>query len=179
MTARVIRSVLWAALLAAAAGAQAQQPQTAIVPDSITVGDVFHAAIRLTLPGNARLVAPDSLMPVEDLENAGRREIRRDTTTQQTTLIYPLTAWRPGSYELPPITVQIVSDGAASTIDVSLPSFTVRSVLPPDTAGIEPKPAKDVLGANRVWWPILLALAIALLVGIDDQSALHLSADAA
>src|SRR5690606_34481049 len=35
---------------------------------------------------------------------------------------------------------------------------------PADTAGIEPKPAKDVWGASRIWWPLLLAAAIALLL---------------
>lgn len=162
----VHRVVIPAALLLCAGVAHAQQPQAVVVPDSITVGDVFHAAIRVTVPPGARLIAPDSLDLGEDLETAGRREIRRDTTTNLTTIVYPVTAWRPGTYELPRMTLQVVSDGAASTLDVALPSFTVSSVLPPDTAGIEPKPAKDVLGANRVWWPILLALLIALLIAV-------------
>jgi hypothetical protein len=145
---------------------QAQRVQAAVVPDSITVGDVFHAAIRIDLPAGARVVAPDSLVLGDDLESAGRREVRVDTTTAgpRATLLYPLTAWRPGAYELADVTLEVVVDGGSNRVTAALPSFTVRSVLPPDTAGIEPKPAKDVLGANRVWWPILLALLIAALI---------------
>jgi hypothetical protein len=148
--------------------AHAQRPQVAIVPDSITVGDVFHAAIRIDLPEGARLVAPDSLQLPADLESAGRREVRFDTAAaaRRTTLLYPLTAWRPGTYELPVIALRIVQDGTETPLDAVLPPITVTSVLPPDTAGIEPKPAKDVLGANRLWWPILLALLAALLLAV-------------
>jgi hypothetical protein len=150
--------VLWTA------AAHAQRPQAVIVPDTITVGDVFHAAIRVDLPQGARLVVPDSLVPGEDLESAGRREIRFDTVGHHATVVYPLTAWRPGDYQLPEVTLQVVSDGAVTDLTAALPGFTVRSVLPPDTAGVEPRPAKDVLGANRLWWPILLALIVAAVI---------------
>jgi hypothetical protein len=152
-------------LLGAAHGA-AQQPRAAVVPESITVGDVFHAAVRIDLPEGARLAAPDSLDLVEDVEQAGRREVRIDTAggARQATVLYPLAAWRPGSYALPPVTLRLTDARRDTTLRVPLPAFDVSSVLPADTAGIEPKPAKDVLGANRLWWPILLALLIAALI---------------
>lgn len=146
---------------------EAQQPRAAVVPQTITVGDVFHAAVRVDLPGGMRVVAPDSLVVVDDVENAGRREVRMDTAGgggRSAMLMYPLAAWRPGSYELQPVTLRLI-DGARDTeVNVRLPAFEVTSVLPADTAGIDAKPAKDVLGANRLWWPILLALLIAALV---------------
>lgn len=153
-------------LVLCAGGAAAQQPRAAVVPESITVGDVFHAAVRVELPEGSRLVAPDSLVLVDDVEPAGRREVRFDTAggMRQATLLYPLAAWRPGTYELSPVTVRITSAQRDTTMRVPLPAFEVTSVLPADTAGIEAKPAKDVLGANRLWWPILLALLIAALV---------------
>lgn len=146
--------------------AAAQQPRAAVVPESITVGDVFHAAVRIDLPEGVSLAAPDSLVVGEDLENAGPREVRIDTAggTRTATVLYPLAAWRPGSYELPDVTLRLTNDGSDTTFDVALPSFDVRSVLPADTAGVEPKPAKDVLGANRIWWPLLLALLILALI---------------
>jgi hypothetical protein len=160
-----------ALLCAAGVHAQRPVPQAAVVPEAITVGDVFHAAIRLDLPAGVQLAAPDSLVLPEDVEHAGRRELRFDTaaaadagTARRVTVVYPLTAWRPGSYELPPVTLRLDGDGAASTLTVQLPSFEVRSVLPADTAGIEPQPARDVLGPSRLWWPILLALLLAALV---------------
>ena len=155
-------------LLLSTTGAFAQQPRAAVVPEAITVGDVFHAAVRLDLSEDARVAAPDSLDLVDEVEHAGRREVRIDTAggVRRATITYPLAAWRPGTYELPPIPIRIVDAQRDTTLRVPLPAFEVSSVLPADTAGIEPKPAKDVLGANRLWWPILLALLIAALIAV-------------
>jgi hypothetical protein len=167
MSARWSGAALACVLLAlCGSGLLAQQPQTAIVPESITVGDVFRAAIRFELPPGVQAGAPDSIALSPDLELAGRREARIDTAGggQRITIVYPLTAWRPGSYELPPLTLRFVTDGMERTVVVAFPAFSVRSVLPADTAGIEARPAKDVLGASRLWWPILLALLVAAAV---------------
>jgi hypothetical protein len=150
---------------AAAGGVHAQRPQVAVLPEAITVGDVFHLAIRLELPADAALLAPDSLALPDDLEQAGRRSLRVDSAAgaRRVTLAYPLTAWRPGSYALDAVTLGVVTGGGQVDVTAQVPAFEVRSVLPADTAGIEPQPAKDVLGANRLWWPILLALLLAAL----------------
>jgi hypothetical protein len=160
------------AMLAAAwpcgSPAAAQRVQTAVVPEAITVGDVFRAAIRIDLEDGAQVIAPDSLELPADLEQAGRPDVRADTAaadgSRTFTLVYPLTAWRPGSYTLPAVAVQVVGGDAPRTLAAELPAFEVRSVLPADTAGIEPQPAKDVLGASRLWWPLLLALLVAIAV---------------
>jgi hypothetical protein len=158
-------AIVGALLLAAAGGVHAQRPQAAVLPQTITVGDVFHVAIRVDLPPGATIAAADSLELPVDLEQAGRRSARVDSVAgmRRVTLLYPLTAWRPGSYTLPDVTIGVVADAARTEVVTEVPSFDVRSVLPADTAGIEPQPAKDVLGANRLWWPILLGL---LLVGL-------------
>jgi hypothetical protein len=158
-------AIAGALLLAAAGGVHAQRPQAAVLPQTITVGDVFHVAIRVDLPPGATIAAADSLELPVDLEQAGRRSARVDSVAgvRRVTLLYPLTAWRPGSYTLPDVTIGVVADAARTEVVTEVPSFDVRSVLPADTAGIEPQPAKDVLGANRLWWPILLGL---LLVGL-------------
>jgi hypothetical protein len=163
----LLRACAWLApaLLLAVAPVHAQRVQSAVVPDGITVGDVFRAAIRVELDDDVQVVAPDSLSLGADLESAGRREVRIDTAggVRRVTFVYPLAAWRPGSYTLPDATLQVVRDGSVESLVARLPAFEVRSVLPADTAGIQPQPAKDVLGANRVWWPLLLGLALLLL----------------
>lgn len=166
ITVFVCGAVVTAALVPAPACAQ--RAQAAVVPGTITVGDVFHAAIRVDLPEGARLIAPDSLALPRDVEPAGRREVRLDTAAagRQATILFPLAAWRPGTYELPDVTLRVLRDGSQTELTVALPSFTVESVLPADTTGVEPRAAKDVLGGNRVWWPILLALLIALAVAV-------------
>jgi hypothetical protein len=159
------RALLLSALLlpCGVTGVAAQRPQAAVVPEAITVGEVFHAAIRVDVPPGTVVVAPDSLQLPADLELAGRRELRTDTVagTPRLTVLYPLTAWRPGRYDLPAVGLRVRSGGGESEVSVQLPSFTVRSVLPADTAGVEARPAKDVFGASRVWWPLLLGLLLA------------------
>lgn len=146
---------------------RAQRPQAALTPADITVGDVFHAAIRVETPGTTTVIVPESLTLGPDLELAGLREIRIDTAAgvPRTTVIYPLTAWRPGTYALEDLILRLVSDDGERVVTVQLPEFVVRSVLPADTAGIEPQAAKDVLGANRLWWPIVLGIVLVALLG--------------
>ena len=166
---------------AAGQGGSPYRVNSAVVPRTITVGDVFQAAIRIELPGGTAVAFADSLALPADVETAGRRVIQVDTTAEGRiafTAAYPLTAWRPGDVTLPATRVvvrpppgdrpQQQTTQRDDTISVTFPAFDIESVLPGDTTGIEPKPAKDVLGANRVWWPFLVAGAVllALLVSL-------------
>lgn len=172
MTSRRRAKPLAAALLIAAApsgAVRAQEPppvraSAAVVPQTITVGDIFQAAIRVATPPGTEVVFPDSLVLPPDVESAGRREIRVDTVQgePQVTAIYPLTGWRPGDVPLAPAAVTVRDTTGTQEVQVEFPAFALASVLPADTAGIQPKPAKDVLGADRVWWPILLAAGLLL-----------------
>jgi hypothetical protein len=139
-------------------------PTTAVLPESITVGDVFHAAIRVQAPGDRRVFFPDTLAVPPEVESAGRRQIRVDTTSTGIThtAVYPLTAWRPDTVELAPAEIRVASASGEEVLTATFPQVRIRSVLPADTAGIEPQPAKDVLGPNRLWWPLLLLLALLL-----------------
>src|SRR5690606_25617964 len=129
---------LAAGLALAGAPAAGQQVSTAVVPETITVGDVFHAAVRVDLPPGAEPLFPDTLaVPVGDVEAAGRVRVQLDSTAagRALTAIYPLTAWRAGSeLELPDLALVVRSgDGTTSTVTASFPAFTLRSVLPADT----------------------------------------------
>ena len=157
----------WLLLLLAASPLPAQEVRTAVVPEAITVGDVFHAVIRVDGAGERGVRFPDSLALPADLEMAGRRTIRRDTVGGQPrlTAVYPLAAWRPGQHTIPPAEVRIAEPGTVRAASAAFPVVVIRSVLPADTAGVQPKPAKDVLGGNRLWWPILLLALLLLLLG--------------
>lgn len=154
--------------LALAAPAAAQragvETQAAIVPDSLTVGTVVHAAIRVRAPAGVRIEFPDTLGMAADAENAGVPTMSRDSSngTITVTAAYPVTSWRPGRLQLPPATVRLVSDAGVDSVEVRFQEIDVVSVLPPDTAGIQPRPARDVMGGVRVWWPLLVALLVAL-----------------
>lgn len=146
------------------AGAQNVTARAAIVPDSITVGAMAHAAVRVEVPAGVRVEFPDSLLLPPDGEGAGLPDVRSDSTATGTALTaaYPITAWRPGTLRIEPVAVRLITESGVDTLMVGFPEVTVVSVLPADTAGIEPKPVRDVLGAERVWWPLLVALLVAL-----------------
>jgi hypothetical protein len=77
----------------------------------------------------------------------------------------PLVAWRADSLPLPPATVKLAvtrADGSSLAVGYGLALPAVRSVLPADTAGLRPKPAKDVLDDERAVSYTLLIAAIAL-----------------
>jgi hypothetical protein len=137
-------------------------PQTAVLPRSITVGDVIHAAIRITVAPGTSVVFPDTLAVPADVEAAGRRIVRVDTAGGAVvhTAAWPLAVWRPDSVRLPPAEVRVSGPAGEEVVTASFPRFALESVLPADTTGIQPRPAKDVLGANRLWWPWLLLLAL-------------------
>ncbi|HEX6589491.1 MAG TPA: DUF4381 family protein [Longimicrobiales bacterium] len=151
--------------------ASAQQIRAAISPDTITVGDVAQVGVRITAPREASVSLPDSLPISGELENAGRPDVQVTENadgSRTLTAVYPITAWRPGVDTLPAFEVR-VDVGGRVVLDTVRLTLTVASVLPADTAGIEARPPRDVLGRNRVWWlwalaALLLALAIALLV---------------
>jgi hypothetical protein len=163
MTGRAVPLVL---LLLVPVALGAQQVRTAIVPQDITVGDVFHIVLQVVPAPEGGVAFPDSIVLPPDLEPAGRRELRQDTITQGVRLsaVYPVTGWRPGTHELSPVRLRLGAGASERVATAALPAVLIRSVLPADTAGVQPKPARDVLGANRLWWPWLLLVMTALLV---------------
>jgi hypothetical protein len=143
----------------------AQDVRAALGADTIQVGDVVPVAIRIDMPRDRRVAWPDTLPLADpDLENASRVRTRVDTLDDgrlRRTAIYAVTPWRTGDLVLPDVPIQVVGgDEGVTTTSASLPTLSVSSVLPEDTVGIEPKPAKDVIGPNWAWWPILLLLLL-------------------
>jgi hypothetical protein len=151
----------------AATGLHAQTVQVGLSPRTIHVGDVFNASLQVTLPAGTLLFVPDTLDVTGDVENAARKRVHVDTLQSGNLhylITYPLTAWRPGTDTLPPIVATLRSASGETTLNVRMPIVTVESVLPADTANIEPKPPRDVWGANRLWWPFVVAALLALLL---------------
>ncbi len=151
------------ALLALPEGGYAQRVGAVVSPDSVLVGDVFRAAIRVELPPGHRAIFPDTIPVPEDVEQAGRREEfveERDDGSRRLTVVYPMSAWRPGPVELPAVPVRLEGPDGERTLEAQVPGLVVHSVLPPDSAELDPRGLKDVLGASRTWWPLLLALLL-------------------
>jgi hypothetical protein len=143
--------------------AEAQQARTGLTRKTIQVGDRFGVAVEFEVPAGGELLIPDTLDVSGDVENAARKRVQIDTTQSGSLhylVTYPITVWRPGTDTLPPITATIRANGTERSLRVDLPVVIVTSVLPADTSNLEPKPPRDVWGANRLWWPIILAAAL-------------------
>jgi hypothetical protein len=147
----------------------AQTPRSAVLADSIHVGDVVPVAIRVTVGPGERVILPPMLdLGSDDLENAGRVRETVDTLSDgalQVTGVYAITPWRPGTAELPDIVLQVhAADGQLRTLSAALPPMEVLSVLPLDAEALDPMPARGVLGPSYVWWTfVLLILGLLLL----------------
>jgi hypothetical protein len=129
------------------------------------------AGLTISAPARAQEVraalVPDTLPLSGGMENAARLRTREDSVdgAARVTAIYFIAPWRPGAAVLPKLDGRVVDPGGgARTFSVALPTLAVRSVLPADTAGVKPKPPRDVLGPDRLWWPPLLVIAGVLLV---------------
>src|SRR5688572_19741614 len=162
-----MRSALVAAtfLLTGLTAASAQQ--AALTRDSVRVGDPFGVAVQFDVPAGGELLIPDTIDVFGDLENSAAKRVRIDTLAGgalRYLITYPLSAWKPGEHTLPHITAIVRVNQDDQTFDVTLPTVTVISVLPADTTNIEAKPPRDVWGASRLWWPIILALLAALAI---------------
>lgn len=156
------------AAVALPAGARAQTVATAVMPDTVTVGDIFHVAVRITLPPGYEAALPDTLPVSGKVQNAGRRQIVVDTVggRRRVAAVYALAAWRPGPQALPALTIPLIgSAGDTTAVHATLRPLDVASVLPADTAGIKPRPPKGVVGGFGFPWLMVLAgvLAAALL----------------
>ena len=147
---------------------QAPAPVAALNPDTAFVGDHVNVAVRVDAPRDSRLLIPDTLAISGNFENAARARIRTDTLEDGSlrfTAYYTIVGWRPGETAvLPPIEAVLRTPSGDQSLTIQPPALTIASVLPADTAGIEPKPLKDVLGPTRVWWLAALAVLAALIV---------------
>ncbi|HEX5724135.1 MAG TPA: DUF4381 family protein [Longimicrobiaceae bacterium] len=138
-------------------------------PDTVTVGDRMRAVVALRLPPGTRVegkVAPD---PRGRVQGVGPVRVtppdRRDPAHR---LEATLVGWVADT--LPPARIDVTvryADGQVRYLAVRLDLPRVRSVLPADTAGLQPRPAKDVLGPGQDWRLLaLLALAALLLIAL-------------
>lgn len=147
----------------------AQDVEAALGTDTARVGDVVPVAVRVTVEPGERVVWPDTLpLAGSTLENAARVREQVDTMADgrlARTGVYAVTPWRVGELELPDLEVGVVGAGeTARSRRANLPSLRVASVLPADTTGLEPRPARSVLGANWDWRMILLIGLLVVLV---------------
>ncbi len=149
------------------------QAGSSVSRDSVTVGDVLQLVVRVRAPRGATVnfpLAVDTLGAVQSLEPPTVRDGSDTLDATDRVATYRLAAWDVGmqAIRLGPVLVQ--TDDDERSVQLTLPSVFVRSVLPADSALRIPKPARPLLPVRAPipwWWWLLAALAvIAIGVGI-------------
>jgi hypothetical protein len=139
---------------------------TGTVPDTVTVGDRFRAVLRLQLPPGARATFP-ALSTTDTLQQVDTVRVLADSTGSATA-VYSLVAWVAGITPAASVPVEVaLADGRRPVYRIPLRLPFVRSVLPADTVGLEPKPPKGLVPIPlvREWWRLLL-LGLVLLAAL-------------
>jgi hypothetical protein len=166
-----------ALLLLGASPAHAQAPGSpatvrvavGVHPASVTGGDPFEVAVRVTVGEGARVLFPDvgggdALQALDPVRAAAPSEAGEHTA------VYGLVAWRPGALPETTVSVGVVFGADTARYRVRLPLPEVESVLPAGDTVPPPRPAKAVLPleqatpASWLWLLLLLALLAALAV---------------
>jgi len=155
-----------AAIPAAAQGSPADAVHAPVFsvgvsPDTVTVGDRFRLMLRVEAPPGTRVELPARLDSLPALHPVGPPRARSGAARGDFAAAYPMVAWRPGA--LPPLYAPVrvtLADGRAATARVPLRLPFVRSVLPADSAKVEPRGPHDVIGPD---WDRRLMLVLVLL----------------
>jgi hypothetical protein len=172
--ARLLTGLLLLTAAAAPVAAQARAGATVEVssgvePAEVTVGDPFRAAIRVTAPAGVAVEFPPQLDLTDAYELLESMHVVMEVTGEGDLAVYTLVAWQTGPPAEPIVPVRLfLPDGVEQVLRVTLPMPTVRSVLPADTAGIEPRGAKSIIPQDRQfpYWILLALLALLLLAAI-------------
>lgn len=137
-----------------------------VTPDTVRVGDPFVVSVRVRAPQGASVefpAAPDSGGPVEPLDPV-QIVTSADSNAVDQTATYRLAAWRVGTFGVRFDDVLVRQDIGSRRVEISGVVVHVLSVLPSDSADIEPKPQRAVFTFGLPWW--IWALAAALAVAI-------------
>lgn len=136
----------------------------ALEPDTVRVGEPFTLGLTVRAEPGWRVRFPEILGLAEGFEQRAAVETfeERPTTWRA---YYRLVAWETPGGDLPPLELELATDGELHSVVVQPPPVHVRSVLPQDEQGLELRPARPFLERARFpWLPVLLAaLALAAL----------------
>lgn len=177
---RAVPSLAWCAfLLLAPAAARAQGSPLAAVrvgvsaqPDTVTVGDPVVIRVRVSAPPGATIAFPAGPDSAAQVAAIASRTVGSNTAAGggvDQTAAYTLVAWDVGNVPAGLGDIVVTLGSEVRHLSLSTVEVHVKSVLPADTTLRVPKPARPPMDVAvpwwKVWWPLLVALAvIALLV---------------
>lgn len=136
--------------------------RTRVAPESPAVGEPITIELRVRAPRGTLIrfpTLPDTGTRIEPLDPRSISAANATGEVEQTAT-YRLIAWDTGSVDLQFGDVTLERDGRTTRYPVRVGAVRIRSVLPPDTAGRAPKPARAPLDAPTMPWRWLVALAV-------------------
>jgi len=167
-------------LLATASPAGAQQATPApgqggvavssgVDPGVVTVGDPFRAVVRIDAPSGYVVEFPEDVGRSDAFQSLDAVSVLPGEGSDPHIAVYPLVIWQTGAFPPPVLAIHVHDPaGQEHVLRVTLPLPEVRSVLPPDTAGVQPRPARGVMDPDTApWrWAWLAAVLLALLLAL-------------
>jgi len=161
-------AVLWIAV-AAPIPAAAQLPpgvriSSGVQPQEVTVGDPFVVRIQVDAPADAVVEFVEEIGGSDAVQSLAPVAVMPGDAGDPHVADFAMVAWRTGVLERPVVPVFVrTADGVEHVLRVTIPLPGVASVLPTDTVGVEPRPAKGVIDGDRAfawWWLVLAALLL-------------------
>jgi hypothetical protein len=137
-----------------------------ISPDTVRIGDPFVVSVRVRVPLGASIefpAAPDSGGPVEPLDPV-QIVSTADSNAIDQTATYRLAAWRVGRFTVTFDDVLVRQDIGSRRVEISNVVINVASVLPPDSADVEPKAQRAVFTFGLPWWVYALGALVAVAI---------------
>jgi hypothetical protein len=139
-----------------------------VSPDSVTIGERFTVRIRVRAPKVATIRFPEVPGSAEGVDPVDPRALEEGPTGEvlDRTAAYTFVAWEVGRRGPVMEPVVVTVGGQDRSFGVGTPTVLVRSLLPPDTAGQQPRDVRDpVRLAGRLWQVIILGIiSLALLL---------------
>ena len=138
---------------------------TAVEPDTVLVGQPFVLGVTVQVRPGTEVRFPSTLPILEDIEQIGIVDIRRDDEADGIwRAYYRLLAWKPEPAILSAFPVDHFGPEGTGIVEVVAPPVQVVSVLPSDTEALELRPARPFLEGRRFpWWWVALSVVVAYL----------------
>lgn len=137
-----------------------------VTPEAPAIGEPITVELRVRAAAGSEVRFPALPDSTEGIEPLDPRAVRDASTAAliDRTATYRLIAWDTGQRALRFGDVTVSANGVDQRYRVDLPPLRVRSVLPADSTGRVPRPARAPLEVGRFWWKLWLGLAVGLLV---------------
>ena len=141
----------------------------------VTVGDPVHYSLWVRRHGDIRIQEPEMQEHFGELELRDWRRLADRTLEDglvESGFQYDLVAWKPGEYEIEPVSIRFVTaDGDTGSVRSDAVRVTVESVRIEDVTPQEAEDIQDIKGPLTIsgrlpWALILIVLLILAAVGI-------------